>query len=67
MFTPLHEFVTGSSRLGLMMLLAAVAAALVVACLNIANLMLVRATARSREAGVRQRSALRASRFSEEC
>ena len=60
MFTPLHEFVTGSSRLGLIMLLAAVAAALVVACLNIANLMLVRATARSREAGVR--AALGASR-----
>ncbi len=60
-FTPLHEFVTGSSRLGLLMLLAAVAAALVVACLNIANLMLVRATARSREAGVR--AALGASRL----
>jgi predicted permease len=53
MLTPLHEFVTGSSRLGLLMLLAAVAAALVVACINIANLMLVRATTRSREAGVR--------------
>lgn len=60
-FTPLHEFVTGSSRAGLILLLAAVAAALVVACLNIANLMLVRATARSREAGVR--SALGASRL----
>jgi predicted permease len=61
MFTPLHEFVTGSSRLGLIMLLVAVAAALAVACLNIANLMLVRATARSREAGVR--AALGASRL----
>lgn len=60
-FTPLHEFVTGSSRAGLILLLAAVAAALVVACLNIANLMLVRATARSREAGVR--AALGASRL----
>ena len=59
--TPLHEFVTGSSRAGLILLLAAVAAALVVACLNIANLMLVRATARSREAGVR--AALGASRL----
>jgi putative ABC transport system permease protein len=60
-FTPLHEFVTGSSRAGLILLLVAVAAALVVACLNIANLMLVRATARSREAGVR--AALGASRL----
>jgi putative ABC transport system permease protein len=59
--TPLHEFVTGASRTGLIMLLGAVAAALVVACLNIANLMLVRATVRSREAGVR--AALGASRL----
>ncbi len=60
-FTPLREFATGRSRAGLLMLLGAVAAALVVACLNIANLMLVRATARSREAGVR--AALGASRL----
>ena len=59
--SPLHEVITGSSRLGLLVLLGAVAAALVVACLNIANLMLVRATARSREAGVR--AALGASRL----
>jgi predicted permease len=59
--TPLREFATGRSRAGLLMLLGAVAAALIVACLNIANLMLVRATARSREAGVR--AALGASRL----
>lgn len=58
---PLHEFVTGASRDSLLLLLVAVAAAFVVACLNIANLMLARATLRSREAGIR--AALGASRF----
>lgn len=58
---PLHEWVTGESRDGLLMLLAGVAAALLVACMNIANLMLARATERTREAGVR--GALGASRI----
>ena len=58
---PLHEWVTGESRDGLLMLLAGVAAALLVACVNIANLMLARATGRTREAGVR--GALGASRI----
>jgi predicted permease len=58
---PLHEWVTGTSRAGLLLLLAAVGAALLVACLNIANLMLVRASARTVEASVR--SALGAPRF----
>ncbi|HEX6995701.1 MAG TPA: ABC transporter permease [Gammaproteobacteria bacterium] len=57
---PLHEWVTGESRDGLLMLLAGVAAALLVACVNIANLMLARATERTREAGIR--GALGASR-----
>jgi putative ABC transport system permease protein len=59
--TPLHEWVTMRSRASIYLLLAAVAAAFLVACLNVANLMLVRATARSREAGIR--SALGATRL----
>jgi predicted permease len=58
---PFHDYVTAQSRASLYLLLAAVAAAFLVACLNIANLMLVRATARSREAGIR--SALGATRL----
>ena len=50
---PIHEWVTERSRASLYLLLAAVAAALLIACLNIANLMLVRAGSRVREAGVR--------------
>jgi len=50
---PLHEWVTGESRQGLLMLLAGVFAALLVACFNIANLMLARGTRRAREAAVR--------------
>lgn len=58
---PLHGWVTGTSRAGLLLLLAAVGAALLVACFNIANLMLVRAAARTGEASVR--AALGAPRF----
>lgn len=58
---PFRDWVTSQNRAGLYLLLGAVGAAFLVACLNIANLMLVRATARSREAGIR--SALGASRL----
>ena len=58
---PLHEWVTGESRTSLLVLIAAVAIAFLVGCVNIANLMLTRATARAREAAVR--AAIGASRL----
>jgi predicted permease len=58
---PLHEFVTRGVRTWMIMLLAAVSFVLLIACVNLANLMLVRATARSRE--LRIRAALGGSRW----
>jgi putative ABC transport system permease protein len=49
----LREFVTRSVRTWMMMLLAAVSFVLLIAFVNLANLMLVRATARTRELGIR--------------